>query len=171
MSRPRRAEPAPEGLAAPAPSPTAPWPALVVGGAVMGFAIVGAWRDLGDRFGGWALWIVGADLVHDALVAPVACLLGALVTRVVPAGRARAHVQAGLVATAMVSAVVWIPLRGLGGNPGNPTIRPLDYATATLTALVLVWAVVIVSLAVSVAVARGRRRGPTPGVTSGRTAP
>ncbi len=141
----------------PAP-PRPPWPALAIGGAVMGYAVVGAWRDLGADFGGWALWVVGADLAHDAIVAPLACLLGALVARVVPAGLARAHVQAGLVGGAAVLAVVWVPLRGWGGNAGNATIRPLDYTSATITALALVWAVV--ALSALVAAVRSRRVRP-----------
>lgn len=153
----------PGRLAAPVASPRPPWPVLAVGGAVMGYAIVGAWRDLGGDFRGWALWIVGADLAHDAIVAPLACLLGALVARVVPAGRARAHVQAGLVGSAAMLAVTWIPLRGWGGNPANTTIRPLDYTSATLTALALVWTVAAVSAAV--ATVRSRR------IRSGRIAP
>lgn len=119
-----------------------PWVALAVGGAVMAYALRGAWQALGDDRVGWAAWVVGADVVHDALVAPAVGLLGVLVARVVPAGRARSLVQAGLVASGVVLAVAWIPLRGLGGNPGNPTIRPLDYGTATLTALALVWGAV-----------------------------
>ena len=119
-----------------------PWVALVLGGAVMAFALRGAWRELGDDRWGWAAWVVGADLVHDLLVAPLVGVVGVGVARLVPAGRSRALVQGGLVASGVVLAVAWIPLRGLGGNPGNPTIRPLDYRTGTLTALALVWATV-----------------------------
>lgn len=122
--------------------PRPPWLALAVGGAVMAYALQGAWQALGAERMGWAAWVVGADVVHDAFVAPAVGLLGVLVARVVPAGRRRALVQAGLVANGVVLAVAWIPLRGLGGNPGNPTIRPIDYGTATVTALLLVWAVV-----------------------------
>ncbi len=119
-----------------------PWPALAVGGAVMAFALRGAARDLDGDLAGWLAWVVGADLVHDAFVAPLVGGAGVLLTRLTPPGRLRAHIQAGVLASAVVLAVAWIPLRGWGGNPGNPTIRPLDYGTATLTALALVWAVV-----------------------------
>ncbi len=164
--RPRRR---PGALAPPEATPPAPWSALVAGGAVMGFALVGAVRSLGDDFDGWALWVVGADVAHDAIVAPLACAAGAVVARVAPPGRVRAHVQAGLLASAVVLAVAWIPLRGLGGNPGNPTIRPLDYGSATVTALALVWAAVATSAVVAAAVAAVRsRRAP---LSSGGSAP
>lgn len=133
-----------------------PWIALALGGAVMAYALRGAWQALGPDRWGWAAWVVGADLVHDALVAPAVGVVGVAVARLVPAGRIRALAQAGLVASGVVLVLAWIPLRGLGGNPGNPTIRPIDYGTATLTALGLVWA----SVAVAGLIARLRTRTP-----------
>jgi hypothetical protein len=120
----------------------------------MAGALVGAWRSLGDDVVGWGVWVVGADLVHDLLVAPLVGAAGLLVARLVPAGWARAHVQAGLLVSGALLLVAWVPLVGWGGNPGNPTIRPLDYRSATLTVLGVVWAIVGVSAARHVVRAR-----------------
>jgi hypothetical protein len=127
--------------------PPVPWVALVIGGAVMAFAVFGAFHDLGDDFVGWGVWVVGADVAHDALLAPALCGMGLVLARLVPGGWVRAHLQAGLIASGVVLLVAWVPLRGWGGNPGNPTIRPLDYRTATLTVLAVVWGVVALSAA------------------------
>lgn len=122
-----------------APGGAAFWAGLVVGLAVLGYGVAGLLDHVtGDALVSWLTIFVGADIVHDLVVAPVACGVGLVVARL-GLGRWRAPVQAGLFASAVVLAVAWIPLRGLGGNPGNPTIRPLDYLTATLTVLAAVW--------------------------------
>lgn len=123
------------------------WAAFGVGSALMAYALVGAWRDLGDDRPLWVVWLVGGDLAHDLLVAPALGLVGVVVSRLLPAGRVRTHVQVGLIASGSVLLVAWVPLMGLGGNPGNPTIRPLDYGMATATAFGLVWLVVVASAA------------------------
>ncbi|CAN5678836.1 hypothetical protein BH20ACT2_BH20ACT2_15780 [soil metagenome] len=118
------------------------WIGLVLGLAVLGYGVAGLLDHVrGDALVGWVGLLVGADLVHDLVVAPVACGVGLVVARL-GLGRWRGPVQAGLFATAVVLAVAWIPLRDLGGNPDNPTIRPLDYRTATLTVLAAVWVAV-----------------------------
>jgi hypothetical protein len=85
-----------------------------------------------------ALFVVGLVLVHDALLAPAACVIGALVARVAPSWL-RPPLQAGLLASAFVLAVAWLPLQGTAEPVGNASIQPLDYATATATVLAVVW--------------------------------
>jgi hypothetical protein len=85
-------------------------------------------------------WFVGADLAHDVVVAPIACLVGFVVARFTgPA--ARAPVRAALFATAIVVAVAWAPLRGYGRAhvPDNASVAPLDYSTAVPTVIAVVW--------------------------------
>ena len=118
------------------------WCGVVVGGAICIYGLHGLIGALhGIRSRQFLQWFVGADLAHDLIVAPVACLVGALVARTVPAP-ARAQVGAGLFATAVVLAIVWAPLHGYGHAtaPGNSSVEPLDYATAVPTVIVAVWA-------------------------------
>lgn len=115
------------------------WIGLVVGFAIMAYGIVGALANQGaTRPVRAATWLVGADLLHDALVAPIVCAVGWLLVRIVRRPW-RAPVRAGLVTSAFVIAIGWVPLRGYGRIPDNPSLAPLDYATAMLTALAIVW--------------------------------
>ncbi|MBL8775236.1 MAG: hypothetical protein JNK12_04875 [Acidimicrobiales bacterium] len=119
------------------------WVSLCVGVVVMGW---GVWLFLGATSSGearrsFATWLVGADLVHDLVVAPVVALAAWGLARVVP-DRWWPPVQAGVVISAFVLLLAVLPLAGTAGGTGNPTIQPLNYATSTLTALALVWGAV-----------------------------
>ncbi|MCZ7524953.1 MAG: hypothetical protein M5U14_00300 [Acidimicrobiia bacterium] len=136
------------------------WAALVVGGGTMVFGVAGAVSDLdgGERLR-WAAWLVGLDLFHDLLLAPAVVLLGVLLGRLVPAPW-RPPVQAGLVGTGLVLLVAWAPLRGTAEKTGNPTIQPLDYGTATLTVLAVVWSLAAVWAVARLVAARRAERLP-----------
>jgi hypothetical protein len=145
------------------------WVAAVVGLGVIGFGVRGILTHAeGTEPPEFAKWVVGADLLHDFVLAPLVCLVAAAVARFLPA-RVRAPVGSGLIATAFVVAVGWAPLRGYGRAtvPDNPTVQPLDYTTAVATVLAVVWAVVALWLAV--AWRRGRRGRAHDAVTSGGT--
>lgn len=115
------------------------WSAVVLGVAVMAIAVGGAYTDFSlSSFGSWGKWVIGADLVNDFLVLPVVALIGVGLAKV-PLGRFRAPVQAGLFASAMVLVVAYPGLTERSASD-NPTIQPLNYATATLTVLAVVWA-------------------------------
>jgi rSAM/selenodomain-associated transferase 1 len=130
------------------------WIGLALGAPVMAFGV--AWI-LGHPGKGkpfeLAKWIIGADLLHDAVVAPIACLVGVLLLARLPAAL-RAPVRAGLFASAVVLAVAYPALRGFGRNPTNPTELPLDYTTAVATALAIVWALAAAWSILAVATAR-----------------
>jgi len=116
------------------------WIGLAVGGAVIGVGVVGGLRAASSTKPLLlTAWLLGGLLAHDALIAPLACLIGIAAARAVPAS-ARVPLQAGLFASAIVIAVAYPALRGYGRSPDNPTVQPLDYATATLTVLAVVWA-------------------------------
>jgi hypothetical protein len=140
------------------------WIALPVGIAVMVFGVVGLVGDAGLSGGGdVARWLLGADLAHDFVLAPLACLIGAAFARVLPR-RARAPVNAALITSGVLLIVVSPALRGFGRDqvPDNETVQPLDYTTATLTALAVVWALAAVWLVVRLATSdRGTRRPRT----------
>lgn len=136
------------------------WVAAGAGFAVMGYAVAGV---LGDARAthprSFVAWVVGAALVHDLLVAPVVCLVGLLLGRVVREPW-RTPVRAGSIVSGVVLLVAWPALRGYGRDrvPDNRSVQPLDYTTAVLTVLAVVWAVVAVWLAARLT--HGRRRTP-----------
>jgi hypothetical protein len=119
------------------------WVAVGVGGATMAW---GTWLFL-DATPDWrrrvdfAKWLVGLALVHDLLLAPIVVAIGWIVARTVP-GVGRAPTQSGLIASGCVLLVALLPLRGTANASNNTTIQPLDYSSATITVLVVVWTVV-----------------------------
>jgi hypothetical protein len=140
------------------------WIAMPIGAALMAFGAVGLIGDMGVgagvKVGGW---LVGADVAHDFVLAPLACLVGAAVARALPRW-CRAPVQAALLTSGVLLIVVFPALRGFGRDqvPDNPSVQPLDYTTGTLTALAVVWSAAAVWLGVRLATSgRGRRRPPT----------
>lgn len=64
-------------------------------------------------------WSAGALLLHDAIIAPIVIVGGALVSRLVP-GRARPFVQGGLVVAGLVTvyALIVIWKQGKSASPG-----------------------------------------------------
>jgi hypothetical protein len=118
---------------------------LVAGYAVMIFGVVGLLRRVPLRSAGQiATWVVGADLAHDFVLAPLVCLTAFLLTRAAPSTW-RWPVTAGVIGSAIVLAVAYPALRGFGHDtaPGNRTVLPLDYTTATVTVLAVVWGLAV----------------------------
>ena len=119
------------------------WVALAVGGAVMGW---GVWLFLDATSSGTArrsfvTWLVGADLAHDLVVAPVVALAAWALAGVVP-DRWWPPVQAGVVISAFVLLLAARPLARPAAAPGHPTIEPLDHPPPPLPALALLWGAV-----------------------------
>jgi hypothetical protein len=126
------------------PTGAAFWIATAIGWAVIAFGIAGLVNRLGARgtFDVGA-WVVAGNVVHDAVIAPLVFAIGtglALVMR--PPWRA--PLAAGLFASALVVAVAYPALRGFGRKPNNPSMLPLDYGTAVVTVLAVVWSCVVV---------------------------
>jgi hypothetical protein len=108
-------------------------------------------RDLTDVL----IWLGGAVVLHDALIAPLVLLVGLVVVR----GGVRGPVRGGLLVAGALTAVA-LPVLLRPGPRANSSVLPLDYsrnwllllaAVATVTALVLVGRVF----------GRGRRRPPS----------
>jgi hypothetical protein len=121
-----------------------PWvmvPTLLVGGLIMGFGVKSALGDARDAHPvALAAHIVGFDLAHDLVFAPVILLVGWLVKRIVPA-YARGPVRAAL-ATSLMFVVFSYPLvRRWGQRRGNPSTLPLPYGTNLAIILVIVWCI------------------------------
>jgi hypothetical protein len=119
------------------------WSGVVIGGAVCVYGLHGLIPALhGVTSRQFVQWFLGADLTHDLVVAPVACVVGLAIARLTSRG-ARAPVRAAVFASAIVIAVAWAPLRGYGRAvvPDNASVAPLDYSTAVLTVVAAVWTI------------------------------
>ncbi|MEX2257015.1 MAG: hypothetical protein WEC34_16385 [Acidimicrobiia bacterium] len=142
-----------------APSGRAFWWALAIGGAVTAFGVGGLISttsvanaiDVGT-------WVVGADLVHDLILAPMVMIISLALTRTLPLPW-RAPVRSALVASVILMIVAYPAVRGFGHDtaPGNSSVQPLDYTTGLATALAVVWGIAGVWL-VAMAVNRNRNR-------------
>jgi hypothetical protein len=135
------------------------WVAFAVGTAVIvQFGVVGVLRDIPATTArvSFVKWIVGADVAHDLVIAPLACAAGWLISLCMPRP-ARLPVQSACFASAVVLVVVQNALRGTGSFKHNPTVQPLDYASSTATALGVVWLI-----AVAWTLVRLRRGARTP---------
>lgn len=87
-------------------------------------------------------FFAGGVVFHDALVAPLAAVVGVVVLRRAhPA--VRAPLRAALFTSAVVAAIAWPALRGYGRDqvPDNTSVQPLDYGRALTLVLAVVWLV------------------------------
>ncbi|WP_207453811.1 hypothetical protein [Desertivibrio insolitus] len=81
------------------------------------------------RYLGLGAWLLGALVVHDAVIAPVVLGVGALLRRAgrrMPGG-VLVIVQVALVVAAVVTALVMPEVFKRGIGTANPTVLPLDY--------------------------------------------
>ncbi|MCH0567358.1 MULTISPECIES: hypothetical protein [unclassified Streptomyces] len=104
-------------------------------------------RDLS----GVLVWLGGAVVLHDALIAPLVLLVGVLLVR----GGLRGPVRGALVVAGALT-VVALPVLLRPGPRANSSVLPLDYLRNWLVALVAVAMVTVLSMAVR-RFARGRR--------------
>ncbi|MFJ7049699.1 hypothetical protein ACIQVC_40760 [Streptomyces sp. NPDC101112] len=103
---------------------------------------------------GVLVWLGGAIVLHDVVIAPLVLLAGLVAVR----GRTRGPVRGALVVAGALT-VVALPALLRPGRTANSSVLPLDYPRNWLLALVAVTAVTALVLA-----ARGlarRRRPPT----------
>ena len=120
---------------------------LVLGYAVIAFGAIGLLQHLAfDKVTRVALWVAGADLLHDFVIAPIVCLVGLGIAHWVPTPW-RWPIRAAAILSAIVLAVSYPALRGFGRQtaPGNATVLPLDYTTAVLTVLSVIWVAALVT--------------------------
>jgi hypothetical protein len=87
-----------------------------------------------------AVWLVGALVVHDLVLAPAVVAAGWAATRVLPAWL-RAPVQAAALVGLTVTLASVPLLSGRGRRPGNPSADPLDYPRNLALVLLVVCAV------------------------------
>jgi hypothetical protein len=119
------------------------WFGLALGTPIMAY---GAY-ELVDQVG-WprafdvATWLGGGLLLHDLVLVPIVLASVWAVGRVAPCAL-RNPLRAGILGSALVVAVAWPALRGYGNRSDNATVHPLDYGSAVLTALALLWGAVV----------------------------
>ncbi|MDQ6695934.1 MAG: hypothetical protein M3Z46_00565 [Actinomycetota bacterium] len=146
------------------PLPKVFWPALLGGWAVIAVGLFGAFGKI-HHFAGtvaWkdvAKWTVGLAIVHDLFVAPAVCIVGLVLSRVVPS-RVRGPVQAGLIVSALVTVTAWPVYRVGVPLANNPSILPGHYGRGLLTVLAVIW---FVAIALVVRALVTSRRHPVPG--------
>src|SRR5262245_39182965 len=100
------------------------WIAVVIGGVIGGYGLWGLLdASPATRPSQALLGAFGLNLLHDAVIAPVACAIGFGLARLLP-DSVRRPVRAGLFASFVVLVVGWAPLRGYGRArvPDNPTV-------------------------------------------------
>ncbi|MGV9561442.1 hypothetical protein [Streptomyces sp. NPDC003480] len=110
--------------------------------------------DTGDVTG-VLVWLAGALLLHDAVIAPMVLLVGLLVVR----GGRRGPVRGALMAAGALTAVA-LPVLLRPGATANSSVLPLDYPRNWLLALAAV-ATVTALLTAARGLVRGRRRPPS----------
>ena len=105
------------------------------------------------------LWLIGAVVLHDGIIAPVTIGVGALLGRWVP-DRARHYLQAFLVAAGLVT-VIAIPLISRRNTqPASKAILQQNYVANLTILLGLIAAASL--LCYALAVARDSRRNAVP---------
>ena len=132
------------------------WVGLAVGATVMAFGLRGLVTELGsgNPFK-LAEWVVGLDLVHDLVLAPLVVLAGlALAAVLPPVARGPVGAAAGLTGVVVLFSVPLIT--AWGRRAGNSSTLPLNYAHNVLIVVALVWIVALGLIAKRAVTARSR---------------
>jgi hypothetical protein len=107
-----------------------------------------------NRIGGLATWLLGAVVLHDAILSPFVVLVGVALRRT--GRRVRTWVlvvvQAAIVVGAVLAVTVLPEIAAKHHGVKNPTVLPFDYTLRFLVVEAVLAAVVVVALVV------GRRR-------------
>ncbi|MDQ0374625.1 hypothetical protein [Cellulomonas humilata] len=126
---------------------------LVGVGVVVGLTSVpqGQWPSV-------LLWLAGGVAVHDAVLAPAAVVLGALVLPRVPVGW-RPALRAGALGAAVL-AIFAVVIVVASGMRRDPSVVPVPLTTSLVVATAVLVLAVLVGAAVGTA--RDRPRAPEP---------
>jgi hypothetical protein len=136
---------------------------LVLGTPIIAYGVGGALVDADrTRPAELARWVVGAAVVNDLVLIPVALVVGWGARRLIPAS-VWPIVRAGLLTTGVLVLVAWPFVRGYGVDPANPSLFPRDYGAGLLRAVAVVWTVALVGAAVTSMARARRRRRAAPG--------
>jgi len=115
------------------------WLALLVGGAIMAYGVVGAIGQQADTQPPQLLrFAVGSLLAHDAVLAPLVTVAGIVAARVLPTWL-RGPVRGGLALTGIVVLFSYPLLRAFGRHPLNDSTLPQDYPRNVAVVVALIW--------------------------------
>lgn len=129
-----------------------------VGGTGVGLIVLGAWLVAAQPASGDVLvWLAGALVVHDGLLAPLVLAVGLLI-----AGRPERGLRRGALVIAGSVVLVTLPLLLRPGPAPNPSALPLPYGRNLAIVLAAV-AVGAVSLGLVRRWRRSQRRTGTDG--------
>ena len=116
------------------------WLGLVAGYPFIAIGVWGVVRDAAVTApSNFALWFIGGNLVHDALLAP-AVVVVSLALRLVVSPKHLGRVQWALALTGIVALFALIPLLGLGRSHLEPTVQPLNYGLGFAVVVGGIWA-------------------------------
>jgi hypothetical protein len=136
---------------------------MVLGLAGVAYAVQGILFGAGTNPVGQFLFLASVLVAHDLVLLPLAIAVGFVAARYVP-GWARAAVHGGLFASAVVAALSFPFVLGVGRMPANATVLPLNYGRGLLILLGVIWFVTA-----AFAILRRRRTRRTP-ATAGSSA-
>jgi hypothetical protein len=138
------------------------WIGLALGAPLMAYGAVELVQQVGwPRTFDVARWFGGGILFHDLVLVPIVLVVVWAIGRWTPP-EVHTPLRAAVLGSALVIAIGWPGLRGYGNKPDNATIHPLDYTSAVLTLLALLWGAALVWSAWRLARRGGRRPAPAP---------
>ncbi|MFB7455958.1 hypothetical protein [Streptomyces sp. NPDC056188] len=117
---------------------------------------------------GVLVWLGGAVVLHDALIAPLVLLIGWVLVR----GGVRGTVRGALLVAGALTAVA-LPVLLRPGKPANSSVLPLDYPSNWLLTMVAVAVAMVTALLPAARRTRRSRQrppsqGPVHALASGR---
>jgi hypothetical protein len=137
-------------------SPKAFVPALLVGLALISVGVRSALGNQRDSHpSALVAHVVGFDLAHDLLLAPIALFVGWIIKKILPP-YARGPIRGAIAISSMFVVFAYPLVRRWGKRPGNPSTLPLPYGTNLAIIVGIVW----ITAAVIVARRRLRVSGP-----------
>ena len=133
------------------------WIGLTIGWGLIAYGVRGVFVDASatqpvQLFA----WVLGAAVVHDALIAPLALVVSWLLSSVF-ARRAANALKVGVAVSAVLTAFSWALVRGYRRRRTLPSALPLDYGRNLVVSLVVIWVAVALYIAVR-SLLPGRRR-------------
>ncbi|GIF99024.1 hypothetical protein [Catellatospora citrea] len=111
------------------------------------YGIIGVLTDPSVYLPNYARYTITVLFGHDLLVLPAAIVVGAVLTRWLPAW-ARPVVQGALFVTAVLTVVALPLVLGFGRTADNPSALPRDYPRGYAICLAVIWLVTAGLLAV-----------------------
>lgn len=113
-----------------------------------------------NRIWGLATWLLGAVVLHDAILSPFVVAVGLLLRRTGRTIRvwALVVVQAAVVLGSVLALVVLPEIAAKHHGQKNPTVLPFDYGARLLVVEGVLLLVVVAVLVIAVVVGRGTRK-------------